>query len=88
MASIKVTAKNLEVRGCEKRTGKTGNKYLIVRIEDPNDNTGAKMDIIDRNLEHENDYQKGLRGDFIFDLTIRRFKDISIVSFTPYQEEK
>lgn len=76
-----VTAKNLEIRGKEKKISNTTQKeYLIVRVEDE---TGKSTELLDWNTENFDIYKRGTIADFILNLEInKKYTNVSIKDFT------
>ena len=67
-----VTAKDLEIRGKEKKiSNKTNKEYLIVRVEDE---TGKSTELLDWNVENFDRYKRGT--------IIGKYINISIKDFT------
>ena len=61
---------NLEVRGVvEKLSKKTGKTYLLVRVED---DYGAWINLVDRDISRKELYIKGHFYDFKLDMVIRQ----------------
>lgn len=74
-----VIAKDLEIRGHEvKKSAKTGNEYIIVRVEDT---TGKAHEIIDRDMENAAYYTRGTRADFYLDLQMGKYTNVSVSRF-------
>jgi len=72
-----VEAKNLEIRGVEKRTSKKSNdEYLIVRVEDE---TGRAYELLDRDAENMSAYKRGVECDLTLDLRLGKYTNVSIV---------
>ncbi|MDM8202798.1 hypothetical protein QUW03_00230 [Faecalicoccus acidiformans] len=72
-----VEAKNLEIRGVEKRTSKKSNEeYLIVRVEDE---TGKAYELLDRDAENISTYKRGIECDLTLDLRLGKYTNVSIV---------
>ena len=72
-----VEAKNLEIRGVEKRTSKKSNdEYLIVRVEDE---TGRPYELLDRDAENMSAYKRGVECDLTLDLRLGKYTNVSIV---------
>ncbi len=72
-----VEAKNLEIRGVEKRTSKKSEKeYLIVRVEDE---TGRAYELLDRDVENMSIYKRGVECDLTLDLRLGKYTNVSIV---------
>ncbi len=72
-----VEAKNLEIRGVEKRTSKKSNdEYLIVRVEDE---TGRSYELLDRDAENMSAYKRGVECDLTLDLRLGKYTNVSIV---------
>lgn len=78
---MRLATTNLEIRNCEERLSKkTGNPYLIIRVED---DYGEWLNLIDRNIENKKYYTKGTYADFVLDITIRKeFSCISVIDIT------
>ncbi|MCM1050098.1 MAG: hypothetical protein NC433_16915 [Clostridiales bacterium] len=74
-----VIAKDLEIRGKEKKvSNKTNREYLIVRVEDE---TGKTIELLDWNTENYERYQKGVTANFELNLDIGKYINISIKNF-------
>lgn len=72
-----VEAKNLEIRGVEKRTSKKSEEeYLIVRVEDE---TGRAYELLDRDVENMSVYKRGVECDLTLDLRLGKYTNVSIV---------
>lgn len=72
-----VEAKNLEIRGVEKRTSKKSEEeYLIVRVEDE---TGRAYELFDRDVENMSIYKRGVECDLTLDLRLGKYTNVSIV---------
>ena len=71
MIKIDVVAHNVEIRGCEKKSGVKGD-YLIVRVDDVN---GVRSEFIDRDVENESCYNRGDIGDLTFIVKDGRTRD-------------
>lgn len=72
-----VEAKNLEIRGVEKRTSKKSEEeYLIVRVEDE---TGRAYELLDRDVENMHVYKRGVECDLTLDLRLGKYTNVSIV---------
>ena len=72
-----VEARNLEIRGVEKRTSKKSNdEYLIVRVEDE---TGRSYELLDRDAENMSHYKRGVECDLTLDLRLGKYTNVSIV---------
>ena len=71
-----VKIENIEIRGHEvKESKKDGKPYMVVRFEDE---TGKAHEILDRDLENQQFYNRGTVGDIYADLDIGK-------SFTRFQ---
>lgn len=72
-----VEAKNLEIRGVEKRTSKKSEEeYLIVRVEDE---TGRAYELLDRDVENMPVYKRGVECDLTLDIRLGKYTNVSIV---------
>lgn len=72
-----VEAKNLEIRGVEKRTSKKSDgEYLIVRVEDE---TGRAYELLDRDVENMSAYKRGVECNLTLDLQLGKYTNVSIV---------
>lgn len=75
-----VIAKDLEIRGKEQKTSRTGIDYIVVRVEDE---TGKSTELLGRNLENFDKYKRGKIADFTLNLDISiKYTNISIKDFT------
>lgn len=77
---------NLEVRGVvEKLSKKTGKTYLLVRVED---DYGAWINLVDRDISRKELYVKGQFYDFKLDMVIRQeYTSISIIDVAQNEDE-
>lgn len=75
---MKLRTLNLEVRGVEeKMSKKTGNPYLLVRVEDED---GAWLNLVDRDMDDKELYKKGNYYDFLLDIQIRKeYTSVSVI---------
>ena len=72
-----VEAKNLEIRGVEKRTSKKSEEeYLIVRVEYE---TGRAYELLDRDVENMSAYKRGVECNLTLDLRLGKYTNVSIV---------
>ncbi|ERK46867.1 hypothetical protein [Faecalitalea cylindroides] len=72
-----VEARNLEIRGVEKRTSKKSDgEYLIVRVEDE---TGRAYELLDRDVENMSAYKRGVECNLTLDLRLGKYTNVSIV---------
>ena len=72
-----VEARNLEIRGVEKRTSKKSDgEYLIVRVEDE---TGKAYELLDRDVENMSAYKRGVECNLTLDLRLGKYTNVSIV---------
>lgn len=70
-------ARNLEIRGVEKRTSKKSDgEYLIVRVEDE---TGRAYELLDRDVENMSAYKRGVECNLTLDLRLGKYTNVSIV---------
>lgn len=75
-----VIAKDLEIRGKEKKiSNKTNREYLIIRVEDE---TGKSTELLDWNVENYDRYKRGTIANFELNLDIGKYINISIKDFT------
>lgn len=74
---MKVIAKNLEIRGSEvKKSSKTNNEYIIVRVEDE---TGQSYELLDRDLDNKDCYKRGIQCDMTLELRLGMYTSVSVV---------
>ncbi len=78
MVKTNVIAHNIEVRGCEKKTSKAGNDYLVVHCDDEQ---GNRSDFMDKDMEREQYYKRGTVGDLTLKLDIGKFANVEIIDF-------
>jgi hypothetical protein len=70
------TVQNVEIRGCESRLSKsTGAMYLMVRFEDE---TGKSYELLDRDMEHQTYYTKGVMADLQIKISLGKYKNLEI----------
>lgn len=78
-----VEAKNLEIRGVEKRTSKKSEEeYLIVRVEDE---TGRAYELLDRDVENMPIYKRGVECYLTLDLRLGKYTNVSIVKMNTHK---
>lgn len=78
-----VEAKNLEIRGVEKRTSKKSEEeYLIVCVEDE---TGRAYELLDRDVENMSIYKRGVECDLTLDLRLGKYTNVSIVKMNTHK---
>lgn len=71
---------NLEIRGFERRKSqKTDNEYLIVRVEDEQ---GKQEELIDRDLDNEKFYKKGTMVDMLLTISFGKYTNVSVRKLT------
>lgn len=80
MFEMNLEAKNVEVRGHEKKTSQQGKEYLIVRVEDE---TGRPSELYDPNVENSSYYERGTIGDFSLNVRIGKYSKVTINNFWP-----
>lgn len=74
---MKLFAKDTEIRGCEiKKSTKTGNEYIIVRIEDE---VGNRCQLIDRDVDNAPYYKRGTIADFVLDYQTGQYTSLSVL---------
>jgi len=78
MVQTNVVAHNIEVRGCERKTSKAGNDYLVIHCDDEQ---GKRSDFMDKDLERESYYKRGTVGDLTLKLDIGKYSNIEVVDF-------
>lgn len=79
---MKATIKNAEIRGFEKKINKQGDPYLLVRLEDE---TGKAEELVDKNIEHENIYHRGLLADVTINIDKGKYMTIRIENVEPVE---
>lgn len=78
-----VEARNLEIRGVEKRTSKKSDgEYLIVRVEDE---TGRAYELLDRDVENMSAYKRGVECNLTLDLRLGKYTNVSIVKMNTHK---
>lgn len=82
---MRVKIENIEVRGKEvKESKQNDSKYMVIRFDDE---AGERYEIIDRDMNRESLYTRGLVGDIVAELKQGRTKDggsyanLSVVDF-------
>lgn len=53
---MKATIQNANIRGCEKKTNKSGGEYLLVRYEE--DGTGVQQQLVDKDISRMQYYKR------------------------------
>lgn len=69
---------NAEIRGCEQKTNKKGEDYLVVRVEDE---TGKAEELCDKDLSRKDFYKRGTQGDLVLDVQVGKYTTIRIIDF-------
>ena len=71
---------NIEIRGFEvKQSKKDGKDYMVVRFEDV---TGKGYELVDRDMENQRYYNRGVQGDLYIDIDrAAKFTRIEICRF-------
>ncbi len=75
---MRVTMINANIRGCERKTNKHGEDYLVVRVEDQ---TGKPAELIDKGLDREKYYKRDMVGNIELDIQTTKYTTIRIVDF-------
>jgi len=75
---MRLTMINAEIRGCEQKTNKKGEDYLVVRVEDE---TGKAEELCDKDLSRKDFYKRGTQGDLVLDVQVGKFTTIRIIDF-------
>lgn len=78
MLKTKAVMQEVEVRGFEEKVGKSGNKYLVVKVDDMQ---GDRSEILDRDLSRAEYYKRGTVGDLVIKLDIGKYSNVEIVDF-------
>lgn len=74
---MRLLAKDFEIRGCEvKESQKTGNKYIVVRVEDE---TGQRGELIDRAIDNAPYYTRGTIADMVLEYQTGKYTSLSVV---------
>lgn len=74
---MKLFARNIEIRGCEiKKSTKTGNEYIMVRVEDE---TGQRGEFIDRAIDNAQYYTRGTIADFVLEYQTGKYTSLSVL---------
>ena len=69
---------NICIRGCEPKTNKNGEGYLLVRFEDE---TGKPQELVDKEMSRRKFYKRDTNGDFDVDIQIGKWTNLRIVDF-------
>lgn len=72
---MRVTTDEMEIRGKEQKTSKSGNEYIVVRAEDE---TGLTYELCDKNVSNFDKYTKGKTCRLVLDITMGKFTNIEI----------
>lgn len=73
---MRVTTDEIEIRGKEVKTSKSGNDYILVRAEDE---TGKIYELCDKNTDRLETYTKGKTCQLVLDIQIGKFTNIEII---------
>lgn len=74
---MKLYAKDVEIRGYEiKESKKTGNEYIMVRVEDE---TGQRGELIDRTIDNAPYYTRGTIADFVLEYQTGKYTSLSVL---------
>ena len=80
MFEMNLVAKNVEIRGKEKKVSQQGKEYLIVRVEDE---AGRSSELYDPNVGNDTLYVKGTTGDFSLNVKIGKYSKVTVNNFMP-----
>ena len=81
MFEMNLVAKNVEIRGKEKKVSQSqGKEYLIVRVEDE---AGRSSELYDPNVGNDALYVKGTTGDFSLNVKIGKYSKVTVNNFMP-----
>lgn len=75
---MKAAINNICIRGCEPKTNKNGEPYLIVRFEDE---TGKPEELVDKDMERQTYYKRDTQGDLTVDIQMGKWTNIRIIDF-------
>lgn len=76
--AIMAKVENVNVRGCESRTNKNGDGYLLVHFEDE---CGRAETLVDKDLERKEYYKRDTVGTFTIEITTGRYTNLRIIDF-------
>lgn len=62
---MKAKVENVDIRGCEVKTNKQGQNYMIVRFEDE---VGKPYELVDKGMERQQYYKRGVLMDLYIDI--------------------
>lgn len=72
---MKVTMKNANIRGYERRSNKAGDPYLLIHVED---STGSSTELVDKTIERANLYIRNTDVDIDLDISVGKYTTIRI----------
>lgn len=75
---MKATIEGAEIRGCERKTNKKGEPYLLVHFEDA---TGQANELVDKDMSREPYYVRGTQGTIYIDIVQTKWTTIRIIDF-------
>ncbi len=75
---MKAQINNVCIRGCEPKTNRNGEGYLLVRFEE---STGAPAELVDKNMSRREYYKRDMIGDITIDIQMGKWTNIRIVDF-------
>ncbi len=73
---MRVTMQNANIRGCEIKTNKKGDDYIIVRAEDE---TGKACELVDKDMSRKDYYTRNKDMDITIDISVGKYTTIRIV---------
>jgi hypothetical protein len=75
MINLIAKAENMEIRGCESKTNKKGEPYLIVSVDDER---GKRSELVDKDMENEPYYKRGTIADFWLTFSIGKYASVTV----------
>lgn len=78
-----VTMLNVNIRGFESRTNKSGDPYLLIRVED---STGAACDLVDKTMAHKDLCIRDTDADITLDISVGKYTTIRVIDIKPIKK--
>lgn len=75
---MKAIINNVDIRGCEAKTNKKGDPYLLVRLEDE---AGSPAELVDKDMSRQQYYKRDTIGTLTIDIKMGKYTSIRIVDF-------
>ena len=78
-----VTMLDANIRGCESRTNKSGDPYLLIRVED---STGEACNLVDKTMAHKDLCTRDTDANISLDISVGKFTTIRVTDIQPIKK--